>query len=173
MQLVCASCPCVPLNLFSKMTLILKRYPFIMQKDVIHSPSALLSLCPFPDLVPEVHFLSGCHFSSSCFPSLCYGINYFFVPIECQHKTRQDRCDVACKRGLPGYHFVIFASFDSNLLFGYDAFQCRGCGALLHDGPHDAGRPRGQDAARSPARSIGPLAKEPNRHLGLDALFSE
>lgn len=90
MQLVCASCPCVPLNLFSKMTLILKRSPFIMQKDVIHSPSALLSLCPFPDLVPEVHFLSGCHFSSSCFPSLCYGINYFFLS-QLNVNTRRDR----------------------------------------------------------------------------------
>lgn len=54
------------------------------------------------------------------------------------------------KRGLPGYCPAILSIFYPNLLFGNDPFQCRGCCAFLHDGPHVA--PREADATWSPTQ---------------------
>lgn len=45
---------------------------------------------------------------------------------------------------LPGYWPCIFCVFHPDPLFGDDAFECRACCALLHDGAHDAGRQLGR-----------------------------
>lgn len=58
-----------------------------MQQVAIHSPSALMSLCPYPDLVPEVHSSSGPLLSSSCSPSLNYGTIIYIFFIQCQDKN--------------------------------------------------------------------------------------
>lgn len=47
------------------------------------------------------------------------------------------------KLRLPGHLSAIFSCFYPNLFFGDDAFECRGCCAFLHDGPHVAGRQGG------------------------------
>ncbi len=69
----CRRCNSLAFNVSYHRTLMVKYYLSFIYHNAIHSPSALSSVCPYPDLVLGGHFSFGPLLSSSCYLSLNCG----------------------------------------------------------------------------------------------------